>query len=195
MKITTFFLEGDRFVGKSTLIKQKVLASNQTASGFHVLRRMTETREITGFELRSVTDWFDDEKAFQLKDEHLFLSFDSGKKIRDLTVFDQFGIELLTQAAACETELIILDEIGGIELLVDDFTELLFSLLKQPRKIIGVFKSEANYQRQKRNSPFALAVEERRNELRQLLLERGEIVQMTTENHECTAQKLEHFLF
>lgn len=67
--------------------------------------------------------------------EH-FLTFSEGKPRLDLTVFSKTGIPLLTGAV------LILDEIGGAELLNPEFSAALEMLLAGDRPIIGVVKGQ-----------------------------------------------------
>lgn len=63
-----------------------------------------------------------------------FLDFASGKPVLDLQVFSAMGI------SALQADVLILDEIGGIELLNPDFAAALDALLDRNVPVLGVLK-------------------------------------------------------
>ena len=58
-----------------------------------------------------------------------------------LEVFEDLGIQLLEQAK--QFDYVILDEIGGFEVLSDSFLEVLMALLQSEIPCIGVMKGAA----------------------------------------------------
>lgn len=70
-----------------------------------------------------------------------FLDFSSGKPRLELSVFSGLGVELLRPGTgAGGTDALVLDEIGGIELLNADFTAVLEEVLESGVPILGVLK-------------------------------------------------------
>ena len=70
-----------------------------------------------------------------------FLSFPGGRPVIDWNVFSTLGVTALSLADDCRSP-VILDEIGGIELLCPDFFASLEALLTGSVPIIGVIKSD-----------------------------------------------------
>lgn len=176
------FLEGDRFVGKSTLLKKHLKRLSLSVEGFYVERRIDKTNRVIGFELRDAQEIKSGYVA-PPNDAHCFIWNNHGKRMRRLEVFEQFGIELLDKAMKSSADIILLDEIGGIELLSDSFSQQLFSLLRQSRRIIGVYKSKTNYQCQKQNVLGKITIDQQRKELEKIILQNDcEIVKLTQGN-------------
>lgn len=190
-----FFLEGDKFIGKSMLLRESLRNFGYSIGGFYVDRLKDETDEIVGFVLKDAKELFNPEKTDEIIKEHCFLRMDNGKRRRNLAVFEHFGKQLLRDASHSQSDIILLDEIGGIELLVPSFTAELMKLTAQPRKILGVFKSDKNYQRQRQNSQKKLDIAEQREKLRtQICLNNGEIIELTEENRTQCEKKVQDFL-
>ncbi|MBP2097934.1 nucleoside-triphosphatase [Enterococcus rivorum] len=190
-----FFFEGDKFIGKSTLLKKCLRYSDYSISGFYVDRLLNEKAEITGFVLRDAKALFKTEFGQEDCKEHCFLKIENGQRIRNLAVFEHFGTQLLQEAQSNKSEIVLLDEIGGMELLIPNFTGELMELMTQRRKILGVFKSDKNYQRQRRNSLEKLNINDQRQKLReQIYLHNGDILELTEKNRNQCEKKLQDFL-
>jgi nucleoside-triphosphatase THEP1 len=186
-----FFLEGDRFSGKSTLLQQCIHAAGLTASGFYVKRIISEGT-IKGFELRSARELQGDFSLVE-KDQW-FIKEINGQRSKNLTVFENYGCRLLKEAQTATCDLLLLDEIGGIELQVPTFTQELLQTLKRPIKIVGVFKSEKNYRYQKVHTAGGLIIEKQRAILRAQLEEAGQILELTKDNYSEIENQLQAFL-
>lgn len=190
-----FFLEGDKFVGKSTLLKETILATNVSISGFYVERRINEQGKIVGFELRAAKEWRQENPNTDSIDEHCFIQTEHGKRTRNLKVFETYGKKLLDEAKKGTADIILLDEIGGIELLSQPFMTELLTVIQQPKKILGVYKSEANYQRQKQHTLERLEVDRQRKELKQTIITNGgQIVALNKHNSKDIKKQLINFL-
>lgn len=189
------FLEGDKFIGKSTLLKEVILATGRSVSGFYVERRINNLGQIVGFELRSAKEWLQQNPDRTPIDDHCFIQTKDGRRTRNLQVFETFGKALLEEAKSRSADIILLDEIGGIELLSKSFTDELLVTIEQPKKIMGVFKSEANYQRQKRHTLEKVEIDQQRMQLRQEIIENdGQILPLTEEIVEESKKRLIEFL-
>lgn len=181
-KMEKIFLEGDSFIGKSTLLRKCLEKEDISVAGFYVERRLNSMKEIIGFELKNVKELMWKKTSFPI-DSNCFIWSEKGKKIRRLEVFETFGVQLLEEAINSSTDIILLDEIGGIELLSARFYQNLLALIQQPRKIIGVYKSENNYQRQKKMAVEKFNIDVQREHLRnQICQNKGKIVELTEEN-------------
>jgi len=115
------FLTGPIGCGKSTAIAQALGERTQQCGGF-LTRRHREPN--LHFTLESPDG----------QHSETFLDFSSGEPQLNLDVFSRLGVSLL------RGDIMVLDEIGGIELLCPDFSAALEQLLQQDIPMIGVLK-------------------------------------------------------
>ncbi|MHC5248417.1 nucleoside-triphosphatase [Enterococcus sp. LJL90] len=186
--MTNFFLEGPRFSGKSSLLFSQ-LATFEDFAGFYVERWLDEQGQVTAFELKDAADLA---KPIPPIPEHRFI-IKEPKPIWRTEVFEDFGSRLLEQAATSK-KLILLDEIGGIELLAPNFSTQLVNLFYGSHKILGVFKSEKNYQEQRQRMAAPLVLDQKRAELKAAILNQGEIYYYDQETAASVKAQLLEFL-
>jgi len=117
------FLTGPMGCGKSTAIARAVGTNMKNAGGFLTRRNGTDSLYFT---LESPDG----------KYKEIFLDFTEGKPRLDLSVFERMGVKLLTG------DFLVLDEIGGAELLDSQFMAALNRVLHSEIPIIGVLKAE-----------------------------------------------------
>lgn len=140
------FLEGPKMLGKSTLLREQLLIGDYHVGGFYVQRLLSETDEVMGFQLRAANLLLPLTSSYHWSEDHCFLRRKDGQMVADLAVFEEFGQQLLEQALNQSYDVVLLDEIGGLELQVKGFYRSLTQLLKSTKKIVGVYKSAENYQ-------------------------------------------------
>ena len=121
------FLTGESGCGKSTLLLQELGKSLAEAGGFLTVRKKTEDGRILGFDL--ITP--DGTK------EQRFLDFTKKPPIR-MEVFQCLGVWCLEHTT--EYSFVVLDEIGGIELLDEDFSRAIYDFFNCDVPCIGVVK-------------------------------------------------------
>lgn len=186
------FLEGDSGCGKTTLIQEVLQEQQVEVVGFTVQRIEDKQGKTKAFELKAATGKQEIDEGTQKN--HWFIEKRTNDRItRHLSVFENYGNQLLKEAKnSCET--ILLDEIGGVELLVPSFVENLLHLFTTEKKILGVFKSEKNFQNQKRHSQNELSIEKEREEIKSAFLKNGVLLELTKENREEIKQKIVQFL-
>lgn len=136
------FLEGNMQVGKSTIILNNINHLPKSDLGGFLCQRLIKEAKTKAFRLISA----ESEEILTLKYNpdlsDIFLEEVFGKWIKNERVFLTKGIECLS--CLTSKELIILDEIGGFELLLDEFREKLFEILKGDVPVLGVIKSNNN---------------------------------------------------
>jgi len=115
------FLTGPIGCGKSTAIT-RALGEKITHCGGFLTRRHREPQ--LHFTLESPDGHHSE----------TFLEFSSGKPQLNMDVFSRLGVSLL------RGDILVLDEIGGIELLCPEFTAALENLLQRDIPVIGVLK-------------------------------------------------------
>lgn len=152
--MNNLFIEGPIQTGKSTLIR-KVLReffgpSLEGVAGFTSQRLTDADGQLLGFRLApadaALTIVCDPASA-----DNVFKSFTADGTRVDMSVFETAGIryldEALETAKAGQTQVILLDEIGGHELASDAFRRKLYQLLDSEYPCVGVIKSPANTKR------------------------------------------------
>lgn len=81
-----------------------------------------------------------------------YFDHDKGKVYKDQSVFNELGVELLSPPAGCR--LMLLDEIGGAELLSEPFKKTLYDLLASGIPCLGVLKLAESTRRMQHNSRY-----------------------------------------
>ena len=121
------FLTGPMGCGKSTAIAQALGSTACRGGGFFTRRQLDSSGKLTGFSLESP----DGARG------EVFLDFTQGKPVWNLSVFSQLGRDLLTDPDA---PFLVLDEIGGVELLCPEFADALEAVFVRGTPCIGVMK-------------------------------------------------------
>lgn len=140
---------GEIGCGKSTLIRN-ILGTDATKAGGYVTLRRMDSGKLVGFELAPACALADPAITGQR-----FLDFTNGT-IRNDRVFAAYGASLLTNAE--KYPFAVADEFGGLELLVPEFREALYRLLRSDIPCVGVLKtyraSEALAQRMRLGTDY-----------------------------------------
>ena len=131
MAMKNLFLTGPIGSGKSTSIAAALGEALSGAGGFLTVRQ----RDDTG---RAVAYWL---KRPDGSDGQVIIDYSAKPYSMHMEVFETFGVELLEQAK--QYDYVVLDEIGGFEVLSDPFMEALMGLLKSGTPCIGVMKGVA----------------------------------------------------
>ena len=118
------FLTGEMGCGKSTAIEKALGANMARCAGFRTRRTIGPDGHAISFYLESP----DGSK------KETFLDFSSGKPEIRMDVFAR------TAPALMQGKVLLLDEIGGLELLCPEFTQALESVLAADVPILGVMK-------------------------------------------------------
>lgn len=125
------FLTGPSGCGKSTMIQQELGVLLVRAGGFATHRDRDENGIIRGFDLMAADGYGERDRFLDL----------TGKRPRmDLEVFSGPGVDYLHRAG--ERSFALLDEIGGVELLDQDFVNALGEYFQGDQPCIGVMKGE-----------------------------------------------------
>lgn len=124
------FLTGAVGCGKSTSIARALGENLSRAGGFLTVRQRNE-------EGRAVAYWL---KRPDGSGGQVIIDYSAKPYTMHLEVFEDLGIRLLEEAK--QYDFVILDEIGGFEVLSDAFLEALQKLLESDIPCIGVMKGE-----------------------------------------------------
>lgn len=186
-----FFLEGPIQIGKSTLIRRLLSQfmkdhglNPMDIGGFSSQRLLDRRGNTAGFRLASVEEAMSLTRLHSEDLKDIFLDF-TGPSIRKTPeVFSNMGLKYLQDRGG--KKLILLDEIGGMELLVPEFRDELYRVLEGDIPCLGVLKlGDSN-----RNMCRVAGIENRCTDyngiLRQDILNRfkGNIIHFTGEHGE-----------
>ncbi len=130
------FLSGPAFCGKSSLIREHLGRRLQMAWGFCTALRTADDGGVLGCCLMPAA-MAGGAAGFE---EELFLDMRSFPPGHDSEVFRGTGVRLLEEAGWYPFA--VLDEIGGIDLIIPQFRAALDGLLQSELPILGVVKSE-----------------------------------------------------
>ena len=120
--------------GKSTMI-QEALGTGVLRAGGYVTLRSFYKNCLIGFDLAPAPVLFSRQDLHRTE---TFLEFGE-PVVRHPEVFSGFGTELLKEAMT--QDFAVIDEFGGMELLITPFRQELHKLLKSSVPCIGVFKT------------------------------------------------------
>lgn len=154
------FLEGPVRSGKSTLIKKCLRGFNGTLGGFSCKRYLDEEGGIRAFGLVSPDDFDveclydpevcgDPDRGVAPEDPGIFLVKGAGGMRADTDAFIRSGIRLLDTPQ--KADLILMDEIGGVELMSDSFRDKLEEVLAGDIPVIGVLKQQTHARTMQKN--------------------------------------------
>lgn len=146
--INNLFLLGTIAVGKSTMIKECILPYLFETGGFFVQRifigceyaafRFCPVDSSTGYELNRRVETLEGL-------DNLFLYTLSGNNWqRDLEVFETTGLDCLKESLKRNKKLILMDELGGVELYSGIFREIVREVISAKVPVLGVVKTPDN---------------------------------------------------
>ena len=124
------FLTGSVGCGKSTSIATALGNALPKAGGFLTVRQKDDTE-------RAIAYWL---KRPDGRDGQIIIDYSAKPYTMHLEVFEGLGVRLIEEAN--QFDYVILDEIGGFEVLSDAFLEALLKLLQSDIPCIGVMKCE-----------------------------------------------------
>ena len=133
------FLTGMSGIGKTTIIRQALGSAAGYAGGFITERVADGDGSVEGFDLYPAAaaaighDGFDGQR---------FLDFSTTPPQKDNEVFRESAAQMLKEAEFYP--FVMLDEIGGFEMLIPQFRNELAQLLNSDAPIIGVIKGAEN---------------------------------------------------
>lgn len=134
------FLQGARGIGKSSLLRQALSPYEETLCGF-VVQRLIENGQPIGFRAVTLEQGFPPLEAVYSRDQtSAFILHGRG----DLSVLEEILSRVEEAARERRYQLILLDEIGGMELASPRFGNTLQRILKIEKPCLGVWKSREN---------------------------------------------------
>ena len=123
------FLTGDKGCGKSTSVAAALGENLGKAGGFLTVRQLGEDGDALAFWLRQPGR----------DDGQMIIDYSRQPYTMHPEVFETLGLGLVKQAH--NYDYVVLDEIGGFEILTDSFLDALMELLQSDVPCIGVVKA------------------------------------------------------
>lgn len=136
------FLEGPIQEGKSTLIRKLIKARLPQIGGFSCQRLLDGAGKTVGFRITAIEEAMDLTKIYSPALPDVFLFSDGDRTGKKPEVFADTAVRLLLESR--EKKLILLDEIGGVELLSPEFRRELYRVLEGDVPCLGVLKLESS---------------------------------------------------
>ncbi len=186
------FLEGPVQTGKSTLIRQAISPYIDHLGGFSSQRLWQDGRPC-GYRLLPAHELQLD-APYAPGMSGIFMYHHKDTSFKNPDVFATLGVKLLEESAG--KKLILLDELGGSELLLPAFRSKLYEILEGPIPCLGVLKLPSKAKFMSRAAGYPGQVVQYNLQLRQTLSERstGRILGLNSENREALRQELSFFL-
>ena len=180
------FLHGPIGVGKSTLL-QEALAPVVSSVGGIFTQRIQESGKTVGYRtvlLNGASLPVETEFSHDLEGVFLLNGQRNVETLEDVIL----QVERLIQSPA--VRLVLLDEIGGIELMSGVFWDTLRRILVTGKPCVGVYKSADNIKHMSTVLKLSTEYLELHEEMRQLISRNGTLVELTNDNRESVRSDL-----
>jgi len=140
-------ITGEKYVGKSTIVRELIEQLNLTAGGF-VVGRNGSFDQWLSFYLSDPLAYYEKQKdeSFNFeKNCQIFAKRGNVEEKWDIRpdVFDTLGVELLENGLQ-HRDIVLMDELGRFELKANKFQKKVFEILDIPTPVIAVLKDEHN---------------------------------------------------
>lgn len=190
----SLFLTGDSGEGKTTLLFQCLEPYRSFVSGFFSQRLIDKNQNTVGFRLASAKEEWKPKAFYEGHLTNVFLRRENDNTFIFPEVFVTAGSNLLKNHE--NEKLILMDEIGGIELLIPEFMEAIHRCLAGPAPCIGVVKSQKNLALMTKRSGGNLSLERLLTELEEDLLkdQRNRILTFQRSRKEVIRTEILNFL-
>ncbi len=134
-------MEGSVQEGKSTLIRKAIKNHIKDMGGFSSQRLINSCGETKGFRIVPASEAMELTRSYSPDLPDIFLFADGRYRRFRPEIFRDKALNYLKNNES--KRMILLDEIGGIELLVPEFRQALYETLEGNIPCIGVIKTEA----------------------------------------------------
>lgn len=184
------FLEGTREIGKSSMILHALRKSSAQRSGY-MTQRLFEGRRLIGFRVLPISrELCSVEAEYRPDMDGVFLL----NGCRNISVLEHTISETLMQAKNNKIKLIVLDEIGGVELTSKLFTDTLYELLTMGKPCIGVLKSLDNLEHTIKSLGLNSEYIALNSELRSFIQSNGQLLTVTDTNKDSISCMINEYI-
>lgn len=172
------FLQGDSSIGKSFLLREILSDYTANLDGFTV-QRLYQDRKVVGFRAIILDGRFEpiDEEYNPEKSGTFIFS-----NKRDLSVLENMIKQVEYNCKNNCRKIVLLDEIGGFEVVSETFQKSLYSILNSTKLCMGVLKSEDNLKRTLMKDSISNEYLACYKELIHKVTEKGQLYTMTQDN-------------
>jgi nucleoside-triphosphatase len=185
-----FFLQGDPGVGKSHLLRRLMHPYASMIAGFTV-QRLHQNNELVGYCAKPLAGTFHDLDAVYHPDlDGLFLSENN----HDVGVLEQILDQVFQDSLSPFCRLILLDEIGGMELLSPHFMKGLMRILEGEKPCVGILKSRRNLEEMVRCQQLDRSCLMLHQRLEKFLQSNGMLVELTLDNRHWVEKQFRTYL-
>ena len=167
------FLEGDRGCGKSTILLRELGHILGDAGGYGTVRLLDSEGKICGFCQKPASRMEQVDGDYDPECPGIFLEKKNGVMQCYEDVFLTQTLPLLDSRKSCR--FFLLDELGGVELLLPAWRERIHELLSGSLPCVGVWKSEANSRHLREGAGYSEAFAEEYDSMRCFLRENREV--------------------
>ncbi len=191
------FIQGERGIGKSTLLRQALLRYERRLQGFVEQRLLADGKRV-GFRAVALAGSFPPAEAeYTGQEAGVFML----KGQRNMAVLEETIAKVERDSHCAEKavpgaqpSLLVLDEIGGAELLSDAFTGTLWRLLESGIPCLGVWKSKENLAHTASVFGLPKTLMERHQEMERRLSQAACIITLDAGNREQVKQSIMDFI-
>ena len=173
------FLQGRSGVGKSRLLRETLDPYTEAVAGFTV-QRLTLNGEVVGFRAVAIESGFPPGEAEYIQEmSGVFIL----RGQQNVPALEEAILRIEEESHKSRRKLVLLDEIGGIELVSDIFMDTLNRLLSGGKPCCGVFKSHENLAHTASILKLGEEYAYRSKMLAARLEEAGELLTVTEQNY------------
>ncbi|MEG1137954.1 MAG: nucleoside-triphosphatase [Lachnospiraceae bacterium] len=186
------FLEGRSGIGKSTMILEAGASKSHQGAGLFSQRMHNAKGHTVGFRLIPYGDVTCSIGVYEQGMKQMFLQDIGNQRVLDLSVFES-ARKLIGDYG--HASFLVLDEIGGVELQLASFRELLYELLDSGIPCIGVLKAKENYEHMNMHVKDVNQSKESYDKLRKRLVDQynSRILSLTQDNYEEVKREVLQF--
>ncbi len=170
MEIKNLFITGKPGCGKTTLIKEILKKLKSKVSGFYT-EEIKEKGKRIGFKIKTL-----DKKEGILAHINLKSKYQLGKYKVNLKDLEEIGV-LAIERAIKEKKIVLIDEIGKMELFSEKFKSAVLKALNSENKVLGTIMLKKN--------PFCDKIKKRKD---------TKIFYLKRENFKETKKEIENYL-
>lgn len=146
-KIKNILITGNPGVGKTTLIKNIISKLNISAGGFYTSEIRNSEGKRWGFKIISL-----DGKEDIMASVQIISRYRISKYGVNITVIDRIGVSAIADAIK-NKDIVIIDEIGRMELFSKEFANITIDALDSPKIVLGTVTAK--------NTNFTKKIKER----------------------------------
>ena len=185
------FLQGPPRLGKSSLLQEVLKPVENAVIGYCTQRLWLNKTDIGGYRAVKIYGKLPSlEMDYAQAKDNIFLN--NGR--RDIGILEDVITQVATDCQKYPGKIVLLDEIGGVELKSAIFMDTLLKILKNSALCVGVFKSADNFNRTRNFLQLDDSYEAKHQELEADLLAWGRLLLLTEDNRNSIKKSLKEAL-